>query len=111
MFNTPRPIQNGRRLPNDILKVIFLNENMWISIKISFKFACKGQINNNPALVQIMACMCDTPVICEIQKCNANKMKDLFVLGVILWVHSFLLLLVIMKCTPKPSVKAGGLFY
>ena len=32
-----------------------LNENVWISIKISLKFVPKGPINNIPALVQIMA--------------------------------------------------------
>ena len=33
----------------------FFNENVWISIKISLKFVPKVQINNIPALVQIMA--------------------------------------------------------
>ena len=33
----------------------FLNENVWISIKISVKFILKGPINNIPALIQIMA--------------------------------------------------------
>ena len=32
-----------------------LNENVWIPINISLKFAPKGAINNNPALVQMMA--------------------------------------------------------
>ena len=36
-------------------KCIFLNENVWISIKISLRFLPKGPINNIPALVQIMA--------------------------------------------------------
>ena len=54
-FNTLRPIQNGRQFPDDISKCIFLNENVWISIKISLKFVPKGPINNIPALVQIMA--------------------------------------------------------
>ena len=36
-------------------KCIFLNENVWISIKISLKFVPKGPINNVPTLVQIMA--------------------------------------------------------
>ena len=35
----------------DIFKCIFLNENVWIPIKISLKFVPKGPINNNPALV------------------------------------------------------------
>ena len=54
-FNTLRPRQHGRHLPDDILTCIFLNENVWISIKISLKFVSKGPINNIPALVQIMA--------------------------------------------------------
>ena len=33
----------------------FFNGNVWISIEISLKFISKGQINNIPALVQIMA--------------------------------------------------------
>ena len=37
------------------LKWIFLNKNVWILIKISLKFVSKAPINNNPALVQIMA--------------------------------------------------------
>ena len=54
-FNTLRPRQNGRHFPDDIIKSIFLNENVWVSIKISLKFVPKGPINNIPALVQIMA--------------------------------------------------------
>ena len=53
--NTLRPRQNGRHFADDIFKCIFLNENVWIPIKISVKFVPKGQINNIPALVQIMA--------------------------------------------------------
>ena len=47
--------QDGRHFPEDIFKCIFLNYNIWISIKISLKFVPKGPINNSPALVQIMA--------------------------------------------------------
>ena len=54
-INTLRPRQNGRHFPDDILKWIFLNENIWISIKIALKFVPSGSINNIPALVQIMA--------------------------------------------------------
>ena len=54
-LNTLRPRQDGRHFPEDILKCIFLNENISISINISLKFVPKGRINNNPALVQIMA--------------------------------------------------------
>ena len=48
------PRQNGRHFP-DIFQCIFLNENVWISIKISLKVVPKGPINNIPAKVQIMA--------------------------------------------------------
>ena len=54
-FNTLRPRQNGRHFPDDIFKCTFLNENVWISIKISLKFVPGGPNNNFPALVQIMA--------------------------------------------------------
>ena len=55
MFNTLRPRHNGRHFADDILKCIFFNEDVWISIKISLKFVPKGPINYIPALVQIMA--------------------------------------------------------
>ena len=55
VINTLRPRQNGRHFADDIFKRIFLNENIWIPIKISLKFVPKGSINNIPALVQIMA--------------------------------------------------------
>ena len=54
-FNTLRPRQNGHHFADDILKRIFLNENIWIPIKISLKFVPEGSINNIPVLVQIMA--------------------------------------------------------
>ena len=54
-FNTLRPRQNGRHFADDIFNRIFLNENIWIPIKISLRFVPKGPINNNPSLVQIMA--------------------------------------------------------
>ena len=53
--NTLRPRQNGRHFPDDIFKWIFLNENVWILIKISLKFVPRGPINNIPTLVQVMA--------------------------------------------------------
>ena len=54
-LNTLRPRQNGRRFVDDTFKCISLKENVRISIKISLKFLPQGPINNNPALVQIMA--------------------------------------------------------
>ena len=55
LINTLRPRQNGRRFTDDTFQRIFLNGNVKFSIKISLKFVPKGQINNIPALVQIMA--------------------------------------------------------
>ena len=55
LFNTLRPRQDGHHFVDDIFKCIFLNENVWIPIKISLKFVPKGPINNSPAMVQIMA--------------------------------------------------------
>ena len=56
LFNTLKPGQNGRHFADDIFKCIFVNENVWIPIKISLKFVPKGPNNNIiPALVQIMA--------------------------------------------------------
>ena len=54
-INTLRPTQNGCHLADAIFKCIFMNENAWISIKISLKFLPKGLSNNIPAMVQIMA--------------------------------------------------------
>ena len=53
--NTLRPRQNGRHFADAIFMCLFLNENVWIMIKISLKFVPKGPSNNIPALVQIMA--------------------------------------------------------
>ena len=54
-FNSLRPRQNRRYFADVVFKCIFLNENVWIPIKISLKFVPKGPINNILALVQIMA--------------------------------------------------------
>ena len=54
-LNTLRPRQNGRLFADDVFKCIFLNENAWISLKISLRYVPKGLINNIPALVQLMA--------------------------------------------------------
>ena len=53
--NTLRPRQNGYHFADNIFKRIFFNENVLISIKFSLKFVPMGQINNIPALIQIMA--------------------------------------------------------
>ena len=49
------PGQNGRHFPDNIFRCIFMNENVWISMKISLNFVPNGSIDNIPALVQIMA--------------------------------------------------------
>ena len=54
-FNTLRPRQNGLHFTDYIVKCIFLNENVGISITISLKFVLKNHINNISALAQIMA--------------------------------------------------------
>ena len=55
IVNILRPRQNGRHFPDDIFEWFFFNENFWISIKISPKFAPKGPTDNILALVQVMA--------------------------------------------------------
>ena len=50
--NTLRPRQN---FADNIFKSVFLNENVWILLKISLKFVPKVWIHNITALVQIMA--------------------------------------------------------
>ena len=54
-LNKLRPRRDRRHFADDIFKCIFLNENERISLRISLKFVPKGPMNNNPALVQIMA--------------------------------------------------------
>ena len=47
--------QNDCHFANKNFKCIFLNENIWILIKISLKVVASSPIDNKPALVQIMA--------------------------------------------------------
>ena len=49
-FNTLRPRRNRCHFADGIFKWIFVNENVWITIKISLKFIPKGPINNYPSL-------------------------------------------------------------
>ena len=55
VVNTFRPRKNGPHFQDDIFKRIFLNENVWISIKILLKFVLNGPLDNIPALVKIYA--------------------------------------------------------
>ena len=45
------PGHNGRHLPDNIFKCIFVNEKFWISIQISLKFVPGDPIDNKWALV------------------------------------------------------------
>ena len=54
-LNSSSPGQNGLHFANNIFRCIFFNEKVWILIKLSLKSIPKGQNNNTPALVQIMA--------------------------------------------------------
>ena len=53
--NILRPRRNGSHFTDDVFKCIFLNENVWISLKISLKLVPMVPFNNIRALVQIMA--------------------------------------------------------
>ena len=53
--NTLRPKQYGQHFPDNTFKRLFLNENVWILLKISLTFVPKVWINNISSLVQIMA--------------------------------------------------------
>ena len=55
LSNSLRPRQNRHHFADDVFKCNFLNENVWIPIKILLKFVPQCPINNIPALVQIMA--------------------------------------------------------
>ena len=54
--NTLRPRKDSCHLPDEIFKCVLWNENVSICINISQTFVPRSQINNIPALVQIMAC-------------------------------------------------------
>ena len=57
-LNTLMLNHNGRHSIDDIFKLIFLNENVWIIIKISLKFVPNCPINSIPPLVHLIACRC-----------------------------------------------------
>ena len=49
MLTHLRPRQNSCHFPDDIFKWIFLNEKLWILIKMSLKFIPRDLVNNIPA--------------------------------------------------------------
>ena len=54
-INTLRPRQGRCHFTDNVFKYVFLNENFWISNKISLKYVPWGIIDNMAALVQVMA--------------------------------------------------------
>ena len=50
-LNSSPPGQHGRHFPDDIFRCIFMNDTLYILIKISLKFVPNGPIDNIPALV------------------------------------------------------------
>ena len=54
-INTLRPRQDRRHFTDDIFTCDLFNENHFILITFSLKYFRKGPVDNNPALVQIMA--------------------------------------------------------
>ena len=56
--------QNGRHFADNIFRCIFMYEKCCILIRISLNIVPKGPIDNNPALVQIIAwcCTCNKPL-------------------------------------------------
>ena len=54
--NSSAPRQKGRQFRSDVFKCIFVNENVWIVLKMSLlTFASEVRIDNITALVHIMA--------------------------------------------------------
>ena len=54
-YYTLRPKQNCRHFPDDIFKCIFLNEKVWLLIKMSWKFVPNGPFDDIIAVGHIMA--------------------------------------------------------
>ena len=54
-LNLSLPGRNGHHFADDIFRCILVNEKFYILINISLNFVPKGPIDNNPALVEIMA--------------------------------------------------------
>ena len=55
MLTGSTPLGKNGHFADDVSKRIFLNENVRISIQFSLKFVHKGPIDNNTALVRVMA--------------------------------------------------------
>ena len=55
IVNSSPPGQNGRHFADDLFRCIFVNEHFRILNKITLKFVPSGLIDNNSALLWIMA--------------------------------------------------------
>ena len=121
---TLRPSQNGRRFSDDIFKRIFLNENVWVSIKSSLKFVPKGSISNIPALVQIMAWRrpgdkpLSEPMIINLltEKCvtrpqwvNETVVNVIFIQTLLYQIRVFLIINVLFMRINKPAPMSSKL--
>ena len=73
-LNTLRLWQSCCHFTDNIFKCIFLNENVWIWIKISIKLIPGGPVSNIPTLVQIMAwCRSGTKPLSELMMVSLLK--------------------------------------
>ena len=92
VLNSLRPRQSERHFADDIFMCIFFNENCCILIKFSLKYVRKGPIDNNPALVQIMAwrrsMMVSLPTL-GLNELNKTTQMYLLLLNVCLCAHTF----------------------
>ena len=55
IINSISPWTNVRHFADGTFSCIFVTKKFWISIRISPKFVPKGPVDNNPALLKIMA--------------------------------------------------------
>ena len=78
VFNSSPLDQNGHHFADDIFKRIFLEENGRILIRISLKFVSKGQIDNESALVWVIAWRrtSDTPLPEPMLTCSLTHICD-----------------------------------
>ena len=77
VLHTLRLRKNGRHFTDNIFKYIFLNKNVWISIKLSFKFVLNGPIDNKSVLVSTAWCWTGDKPLSEPKM---NQLYDAYVL-------------------------------
>ena len=53
-INTLQPRQDDRHFTDDIFKLFFLKEDVWIYLNISLKCVSRAPVHNIPSLVEIM---------------------------------------------------------